>query len=698
MRLQKLGFMLTTALFIFLFYSNSYSQDPPIEWGVIPRSDLEMKSFPADSNASAVILCDYGQSNFNNSLNIVFERIVRIKILNKNGYKLGSFAIGIHSGDGDEHISDIEGITYSLNDKGKVVKNELDDDQVFNEDVDGDYTLYKFTMPGLKPGCIIEVRYNITSTNFMWMQDWTFQWSEPVEWSEYRACFPQQIIYTALTMGYEIFYRAERTNVYKLFMDDAAYYLGTNNVPCIKWRWIIRNAPAIREVPYMTTPDDYKEKVSLQLAGYSLVGTGVHSVLRDWTVLSNKLLDSDYFGKRIDVTGDVEDLEKKIDAGLTSPEDKVKAIYNWVKNSIVWNGENRFDTGTDVDDVIESKKGTSADINFLLLSLLKCAGIKADPVILSTRSNGRIQQIYPILTQFNYTVTRVTLGNKVTFLDATNPLRPIELLPSKILGTKALIVKKDTTQWVFLSPTKPDRRITGVEINLNKDGSMTGKYNGQVKGYGALNLREDISGTKDNKEFAKDFYNTDSKSLTVDSAKVLNVDSLEKAPEIDAWVSSPDFAQQNGDMLYLNPQILKVLEKNPLISKERKFPLDFTYTKNYMVILNIIFPPDYEVKDTLKNKFYRFGDRGTTFSRGMTVNGNIVQIMTKLVINETTVKSDYYEQLKAFFSQIIQCESEELVLEKKKEPAKSDLSTQTESPLQKPLNNVKNLKHAKKKT
>lgn len=699
MHLYKFRSILLSLLLILLFYNNLYCQDPPIEWGVIPRSDLEMKSYPADSNASAVILCDYGQSNFNNSLHIIYDRITRIKILNKNGYDKASVAIKLYTKGGEQSISDIEGITYSLDDKGQVVKKELDDDQVFEEEINDNYTLYKFTMPGITPGCIIEYRYKIQSESLWDMQDWTFQWDEPVEWSEYRVCFPQQIVYSGVTQGYDTFFMKDRQNVSRMFTDNAAYYLGTNNAACTQWRWIIKNAPAIRDEPFVTTVGDYKDRVSLQLAGY-LRGTGIVSVLRDWKSCCNDLIDAKDFGKQLDdETDDVEDLSKKITEGLTDSTAKMKAIYNWVKNSIVWNGNHYFYSDVDADDLIDSKKGDDADINFLLIALLRSAGLKVDPVVLSTRSHGKVQVLYPIISQFNYIIAKVNLNNKTIFLDATDPLRSFDLLPKDILGVKGLVVQKDNPQWVSISSDKSDYLVTGLELHVNDDGSVNSKISSLVKDYGALDLRKDIAGSKDYKEYAKKFFDTESKSLNVDSVQISEVDSLSQFPHITAWVSSHDFTQQNGDMMYLNPQIIRILSSNPIKSKERKFPLDISNKVSQSVIVNMIFPVDYEIKNILPNRFYKFGDKGTLFSRQATITNNVLQIVTKFNLNESIVDPDQYEEFKKFFGRIINCESEVLVLEKKKEPAKTVTAApaETNKTAPKSENHIKNNKHANKK-
>ncbi len=101
----------------------------------------------------------------------------------------------------------------------------------------------------------------------------------------------------------------------------------------------------------------------------------------------SELVDNDAFLNRIDVTGDIEELAAKITKGLTSQEEKLKAIYNWVSKSIVWNGENSKYAKNEVDDILELKKGNDAEIIFLLLSLLKSAGIQLTAYYMRKRMN-----------------------------------------------------------------------------------------------------------------------------------------------------------------------------------------------------------------------------------------------------------------------------------------------------------------------
>src|SRR5437762_954421 len=71
----------------------------------------------------------------------------------------------------------------------------MDDKAIFAEKLDDNHTRYKSTLPRLTVGCVIEYRYKIISKSWHFIEDWTFQLSEPALWSEYTVTIPTQIQY-----------------------------------------------------------------------------------------------------------------------------------------------------------------------------------------------------------------------------------------------------------------------------------------------------------------------------------------------------------------------------------------------------------------------------------------------------------------------------------------------------------------------
>ncbi len=650
---------LITLLILLTMFGIAKAQEPPIEWGEVPMEDLLMTTFPGDSNASAVILCDYGVSKLDNDINIEYTRLLRIKILNEKGYEYGTHSISLYTEDDDEYLDDLEAVTYKLDQDGEITEYELDDDNIFEEEISETRTNYKFTMPALSPGCIIDIKYSIIENNLTFLRDWTFQWEEPVVWSEYRVIIPQIISYAFVSMGYEPWAIKENTEVTQAFMGNAAAYLGGNIVKCSQYRWVVKNIPALRDVPYITTLSDYQNKVQAQLAGYAVRGVGIKKVLQDWSTVVKELLDNKYFGHAIDVTGDVEDLTKEITKGLTNPREKLEAIYNWITRSIVWDGRQRVFSDNDVDDVLEYKKGNSADITFLLLSMLKSAGIEGDPMILSTRGNGKIQDLYPIISQFNLTIARVKIGSETFLIDATDPLRPPGQVPQKILNVRALAVKKGPLQWQDILTDVTDDRKGIVNVFIYEDGTLTADAEVRYGVYQSLSLRNDLKDENET-DLAKSLFDTESSGLNIDSVQISNKEEINSPLVVKAWFSSSGYIQHGGDMMYFNPILVNRTKDNPFKSEKREFPIDYSYPRNETLVTNIHFPASLELKD--KFEFKNFGTGDFHYKRDSDETDDGIQIVSYFSIKKPQIVSLHYKRLKEFYSHKISSDSEMMVL------------------------------------
>lgn len=660
--MKLFSFFTVLSFFLCVSFSNSFAQmEPPVKWGEIPMADLQMKSFPKDTNATALILCDYGESAFNDEFNIIFKRHLRVKILTAKGYDWGTHSVTLYTERATERIHDIEGITYRLDEKGAIVKNELSSSDIFEEEVSDGWTRYRFTLPALQPGCVIELRYNIITTNIGFMRNWVFQHSEPVRWSEYRLRYPKAIAYAGVTRGFESFAVDDKEDVTQVFSGTALTYFKQPVVNCTQWRIAVKDAPAIREEPFITTTEDYLSKLNIQLAGYALPDFGKKRVLNDWPTVITELLDDKYFYKIIDDTRQVRKLSEQLTAGLQAPEDKMKAIYDWVRSSIVWSGEHRVFAGQEVDDLLESKKGNSADITFLLISLLKTAGIDADPVIFSTRGNGAIQDIYPIISQFNYVTARATIGTKNYLLDATDPNRPMDLLPVKILGTRGLLIREKNWGWVGVSSDRVDEGSSSASILLSEDGSVSGKLEKSLSAYSSLKLRQELSEKKET-EIAKSQFDSERSGITLDSVLIGNKDSLGMPLNIKASFTSGSYAQRNGDMIYLNPQVIDRLWENPFKAPVRKFPVDYAYKRKYTTTVTINIPEGFEVKEQLKDMTAYGGARALSFTRQTKLEGKKMTVTCTTEIKEAQIKPLYYEQLRDLYATMASAGSEQIVL------------------------------------
>jgi hypothetical protein len=407
------------------------AQEKPMKWGDVPRADLEMTGFPADSNATAVILCDYGEVEFTGSeFEMVYKRHRRIKILSEAGYKWGSFALQYYAHKNWQKVSDVEGQIIKLAADGTVRREKLDKKSIFDENVDGEWRRVRFTLPNLSPGAVVEYRFTVRSQSGRFLHDWEFQTGEPTRWSEFRAEIPQILHYVMI----------RPTNMAFAIDESETHPIppSTLNLPytlkVLARRWAMRDVPALREEPFMTTPDDYRARLRFQLSKIVWPGEIPISIMNTWEKLAEDLMDSESFGGQIERHGVLRRQAETLVAGLSNPEEKMRAIYDYVRTTMNWNGEYGIYTDVDLDKAFQARRAGSPEIALMLTGMLRAAGLEAHPVLISTRANGKPVDVYSILSQFNHVLAYAKIGQREYLLDATDQLCPHTLLPAHALN------------------------------------------------------------------------------------------------------------------------------------------------------------------------------------------------------------------------------------------------------------------------
>ena len=119
--------ILTTFLIALFFIGSAFSQEKSKEFamqfshnfGEVTSVDINMKSYPKDTTASAVVIYDIGKTEFvfnseRTAYDIVFKRRKRIKIFKKSGFGYAEVEIPFYK-DGDklEKILDISAFTIN---------------------------------------------------------------------------------------------------------------------------------------------------------------------------------------------------------------------------------------------------------------------------------------------------------------------------------------------------------------------------------------------------------------------------------------------------------------------------------------------------------------------------------------------------------------------------------------------------------
>jgi hypothetical protein len=655
-----------------------FAQKAPIKFGDIPMEDMKMTIYPKDSSAEAVVLCDYGESrveyNQNDGFVLNFERIRRIKILTKDGLKHAEFSIPLwHDADQDERVSNLKVVTYNL-ENGKIVETKAKSESFFKEDYSKNLKLTKIAWTNVREGSIIEIAYKVRSEFLFNFQDWEFQTTIPARWSEYRAVIPEYFNYEKYMQGYvglAISENSSKTGSLTYSYRDEDVGVGGVGAPRAQqetvtyntenFRWAAKDVPAFRVEPYMTTSSDYISKINFELAYTKYPNSGIKRYMGTWDDINKAYWDQ--FGGLIK-GGDLalKDEVTTAIAGATNDQEKVARIFDYVRYNVEWNETSSKYSDQPPKRVMDSKKGSSAEINILLAAMIEKTGVPVFPVLLSTRSHGFVRENAPLSSQFNYVICAVQLGDKVALLDATTRMLPFGVIPERCLNGQGLVVTPDGYKWISLKPAVKSRTSFSVDMALTELGDINATLNVDKTGYHSARARNQYF-SKGEADYVKDLagphlWNVSKSEFT--NAKEVSL----PFKEVHKFTAS-ERATIAGGTIYFNPFIIGREDENPFKAPDRMYPVDFGNTFEQFYVAKIAIPEGYTIEELPQNKVIALAENGGRYTYSFMQNGNVLNFTSFLAINKPLFTQDDYPHLREFYNLVIAKQAEQIVFKKK---------------------------------
>lgn len=651
-------YLFCSILFItcLVFNVQLFSQPLPMKYGDVKMSDLKMEAYEADPDASVVILADIGTVNFEIARGYsLYTRHRRIKILKKAGFDWSDLTLDYNPRRGN--IKAIKGITYAL-EGGKLVKHKLDKKEIITEKVSNSQSQKKIMMPAIKEGVIIEYTYTVVSENYV-VPDWYFQTTEPILHSEYRVKIPEYLNYANYYQGAVPL----ETNTNETYSNSESIDGRVLNYAGRYYRRVAKNVPALRPEPYMTTLRDYQAKVGYQLQAIDIPGQMLHTVMEDWDKVSKELWIDEDFGLALKgySNGSVKKIVPGIVVKAKTEEEKMVAIYNYVKQHMDWNGIYSIWTGENLNTAFSEKSGRSSEINLMLTLMLREAGIEAYPAILSTRSHGRMQPIYPFLDQFNHVIAYVKIGEKEHWLDAIHKNRSYNLLDNNDLNQKAFLLNKANPEWKTIDSKQKYQHVASATFILSKEGDLEGTLDYSDKDYSAFYNR--ISLKEEGEEnYAKEIFEADLPDMDLKKYTFENKNKLTEPLKSTYEIKVNGAASTVDGRMYFNPMLTEGMTENPFKLEKRTYPIDYGHGYSYTYIFNVEIPEGYEVEELPEATRIGLPNKGGSFMYNASVNGNKVQLMSKFAINQALFVPEEYDAIKQFYDLMVAKHAEQIVL------------------------------------
>lgn len=650
----------------------SKAQDKvPVKFGSVKAEDFK-KVYSIDSSAGAVIIADVGDTrivgNTKGWFSWEFVHFKRIHILNKSAFDVSNITIPLYSnGEDEEELVKLKAYTYNL-ENGKVVETKLDSKKgVFKDKLDRNRVLRKFTFPDVKEGSIIEYEYVVKSDFLFNLQPWTFQGSYPRLWSEYNVRIPRFITYVTLMQGYIAPHIKESKDGSDYFSISASNGAGASEH--YKWtdavtsfRWVMKDVPVLKEESFTSSLDNHISKIEFQLSEYKDPLT-YRNVMGTWQQLTKRLMEAEYFGgdlsKNNGWIGDM--IDPIIKSGGSQLEIAYK-IYRYVQKNFTCTSRAGLYANDNIRNVGKTKKGTVGELNLLLTAMMRYANIQADPVILSTKSNGYTYSLYPLIDRFNYTISQVIIDNRVYYLDASNAQMGFGRLSPECYNGHARVVDPMATAINFTADSLLERKITSVLMINNDKGGIMGSMQKTPGYFESYNLRRKI---KDAglpgyvAELQKGFLS----EVQIKEPKVDSMDLLDMPVKLEYQFEMPETEE---DIMYFNPMMTEAWKENPFKAANRYYPVEMPYTIDETYLLRMDVPKGFEVEEMPKQVRMKLNENDDGFFEYLISNSNgVISMRCRLRLSRTYFMPEEYEMLREFFAMVVQKQGEQIVFKKK---------------------------------
>ncbi|KMQ67449.1 transglutaminase [Chryseobacterium sp. FH2] len=618
--------------------------DPP----KFNEADLSKTKSALDENAPAEIL--YKSVHFNidtNTGNLRKTAFYRVKIYDKDKAEDWlSLEIPLYqNGSNRENLDKIKAFTYNL-ENGSLVSTKVDKSSKYKSKESKNVSVTKFAFPNVKNGSVIEYQYEVSSPFLYAIPQILIESDTPSLYTEYVLDAPSYI-------SYNVNYTGSLNPKYRIVEEKTLYGMQHKT-----YRFGYENLKGFKTEKHIKNDMNFRTKISAELHSTNFRELKLHS--SSWEQIKEKLYNDDDFGGELKKTKLAKENMPANVSGLKTDLEKANAIFNYVKNTYTWNNDRGIYTEDGIKKLIETKTGNAAEINLFLVMLLREAGLKADPIIISTVNNGLINLISPSVASTNFVIAAIDTKEGFHVYDATSKQSSVDNLPPRDWNEYGILLAKDKAKQMQLVNSTPSFTHLTANAKINEDGSISGSYSDKDTGTFAMFAKESFDENpekykkqyKDN--FSIDFNNVDS--------KVLESGDFESTMSF----SSDNLIDKVGKKMIINPMLFLNKNSNEFDqTEERKYKIDFyaPFTKVKKVILEI--PEGYTVEELPKSKKIVTDDKEIEYSYIAEQKGNKLEITSTTKIASPDYPKEYYPAFKQIWGVASKQENQVISLVKK---------------------------------
>lgn len=621
------------------------------DWQPIDPADLALKDNPKAPGADAMILYRDSMIDARQSFNLEY---IRIKVFTQAGTKWADVEIPFVKGFDD--IQDIRART--IRPDGTIVNFDAKPFEKTVVKVSGlKYLAKTFTLPDVQPGCLVEYRYRDQyDPNTYFNDEWTLQ-EELFTRLAHFAVKPYQGP-TALGLSFRY------------------YHMPTHVAPQPQpngwYGFEVHDVPGLEDEAYMPPAKSLQARVEFY---YRTAAEQKETVDEFWKRMGkswNETVDR-YVDKKGALAADVARTISPDDP----PETKLRKIYSRVlqiRNLSMEDSKTQKEEKTEklklnmnVEDVLKHGYGSSRQMNYTFIGLLRAAGFDATALFVAPRTGDMFSPEMRDTKQLNADIVWVHSGTKDYFLDPGARFYPFGLLPWSEFSTSGIRVSKDggtLTQTPDL-PSTGSTIVRHADIAMDDEGSVTGKllvdFTGLAGAARRLDERdEDEAGRK--KALHDEIKGWLPGDSTFEVTTVANWDNIDEPLHVEGTVKVSGVGTSAGRRMLVPAELFQASQAKAFQSQKRVNPIYFNHPFEETDDIKLSLPSGFKPDALPPAAAVKPGP--TIFCEiAVESKGDQVEVKRHLVINAISFAATSYPAFRNFFNSVKTNDDAQIVLQ-----------------------------------
>ena len=410
----------------------------------------------------------------------------------------------------------------------------------------------------------------------------------------------------------------------------------------------------------MRNSDNFKSTIRPEINS-TYFNNNFKSYAISWDDVRTKLKEYDDFGQQLSKKSVARDLLTPEITNAATPLKKAEEILKFIQKNYTWDESVGVFTRDGVKNLVTTKIGSAAEINLLMVMMMREAGLNANPIILKTVREGVLNISYPSITDPNYVVAGLELDNKSLYVyDGTSKLLEPNLLPPRAYNYNGVLLRDKDAVILDINNTTLSQTFLTVDAKLNIDGSFEGNFKDRdTKLFSVLN-NESYQENKEN--YQKEYKERYTFPYTNIKSGIVNDKDFETSFDFNA----DSFTDGIGGKLIFNPLLFLYRQNHDFNqTEERKYPIEFFSPYETIKKVTITIPEGYKIENLPKSKKIKTEDDGINYSYVISSEGNKIIVETSVKIDSTDFPKEYYTAFKQIFDVITQYEGQLVTVVKK---------------------------------